>query len=614
MASVQPSGAWPDLVLEQVFSNLPLGDLVSCRHVCRQWRALACLGRLQARCLLQTWTWHHRQQLEQAVNSPVLRPALALWCDRPRGGQATADCVPSAQDLLRTPSAQDLLRTIVQRLLLATHISLSDLRLLDVHAMEAGRLVCSPDGRWLAFPLRKLLISGGNAIGLLRMTPRGWQSENVIARDSPVCQLMFSADSRRLYMLLASGRQYVWELDASDSWRGLSHRFPFSAVCKVAVSADARFLAVAVRDNVLLYGAGERGDWRGGLLWRRARWHDGNQRFLGIPPHQLAMQWSPDSRHFAFGWDCDAFVCSRDDTGWNEQVLPLAYPVRGQPLFDPDSRLLVMATAPRCTGEESVAVRIRIWCWDGELRWFERQDIWHEGQPGLAARSWPLAGYPVPMAFSPDGRLLAAPSSGCCQDIFLWPVTGAAAWSQVALLRCGDARYNPPVHDGVQNVQFSATSRALAVVTGRAVHLWTSQWENRWRRELVLELCSLHCAMELAWSPDGYHLAVAMGGRGTVSIWGPAAGEQFGCKLNYQQGHLVEQLLFTPDGTRLIISSFGQADLSVEAGLVGDRFIFCSCLAVLPLVPQWREPDSAATAQEIQEPQEPQALPGSQDS
>lgn len=594
VATGQPPVYWPDLALEQIFSSLPLGDLVTCRRVCRQWRALACLRRLQERSLLHTWTCRHRQQLEQAVNSPILRPVLAPWCEPPPS-------IPVAMD--RAPSAQDLLRSTLQRLLLTARFHSPGTSTLNARAMEAGQLVCSPDGRWLAMPLHKLTLAGGFSIALLRLSPDGWTREFVFDREHPVCLLVFSPDSRELRILQTSGRLEIWALDVSDHWRRQASYVPFSGVCKAVVSADTRLLAVALHTTVLIFGPGRRGNWAGNMEWGHPHWNDGTRRFLGTSPDQLAMQLSHDNRHLVFAWGCEAFVCSRRGRDWRQQALALEHPVRRQPLFDSRSRLLVMATAPHCTDERSVDVTVRIWCWDREARWwFPVQAICQDGASSLAARSWAPAGCPVAMAFSPDNRLLALPWARSCQDISLWPVTGPGAWRAEVVLQCGKMLEKDGVYDCVQSVRFSATSRALAVITGLGVHVWICQQENTWRRVLQLGRDCLHVAVELAWSPDGYHLALACGSQGHVSIWGPAAGEPWQCKFSFDRGGLVEQLLFTPDGTRLIIATFGQSEPTGGDELVGAGFALSSCLTLLPLVPVWREPD----APEPQDPQDPQ--------
>jgi WD40 repeat protein len=160
------------------------------------------------------------------------------------------------------------------------------------------------------------------------------------------------------------------------------------------------------------------------------------------------------------------------------------------------------------------------------------------------------------LAFSPDGDLLAAGSTGGA--VRVWETRG---WQELPRLRSADV---------VLTVAFSPDGRRLAVTSGKELCLW----DPRTGRPLRTLRGHTDFVITLAFSPDGRWLASA-GYEGQVKVWdaaadpplipplplGPvadavlaaagAAGERPRRSLPAHAGR-ASCLAFSPDGGRLV--------------------------------------------------------------
>jgi len=141
------------------------------------------------------------------------------------------------------------------------------------------------------------------------------------------------------------------------------------------------------------------------------------------------------------------------------------------------------------------------------------------------------------LAFSPDGRLLAAGDA----DANLWVWDLSSGLEPDHLLRLD----NPPT---VPSLSFSPDGHTLAAGSGFGlIRLWDIPAGG-----LVREMQASDNAVVAVYSPDGSVLAAGSSGFGpdyAVRLWNPATGEI----LHTLEGHTndVQGLAFSPDGQLL---------------------------------------------------------------
>jgi WD40 repeat protein/predicted Ser/Thr protein kinase len=318
-------------------------------------------------------------------------------------------------------------------------------------SFEAGIrvMIASPDGR------RAVVQHDGGAAKL-------WDLEG----DRLILQLpdaeetapafTFSPDGRRLAVGERSGRFVI--LDASTGRLGLSARAHEGTVTCMGFSADGRWLATAGTDLAV-------------RIWDAA-----NGSELAFLP------------------------------GYAAGVLRLA--------FAPDGRRLLTA------GDDST---VRLW----------RQDQWADRLYDRPTGTRPAR--MVGVAWHPEGRLLA----GGCGDgtVRVWDaVTGR---QRMAL---------PGVIGWLSAVAYSPDGRLLAAGRGGAIRIWNAE------TGAPLRDLDGHgaCAVDLAFSPDSRRLV--SGGfddpGGSARVWDVASGQ----RLLTLAGHTkrVAAIAYSPDGTRIV--------------------------------------------------------------
>jgi WD40 repeat protein len=151
------------------------------------------------------------------------------------------------------------------------------------------------------------------------------------------------------------------------------------------------------------------------------------------------------------------------------------------------------------------------------------------------------AHYVFSVAFHPEGRYLA--SAGANREVRVWDLT------------TGTIAFTCPGYTGAHigtayGVAFSPDGRHLAAGSDGAVNIWD------WRNRQLLHALPGHAkrgGICVAFSPDGRRLASGSW-RGSVMIWDAETGE----RLHTLSGHLqpVSALAFSPDGGRLVSVSF----------------------------------------------------------
>lgn len=205
---------------------------------------------------------------------------------------------------------------------------------------------------------------------------------------------------------------------------------------------------------------------------------------------------SPDCRLIVFGGNADTVEVV--DASRGESVRTIA--VRAVRLaFHPSGRWLATTTSSIGDGtSETHRDRVQVW----DLKSGKRRHLL-EFDP-----QW--VGPPNALAYSPDGRYLAAANAG---DVFVWE---AASGKLVTRLEFLDSAK-------VQSVAFTPDGERLAVAKGGSInpgsgdHATVNLWDVR-TAKVVLSLHGPTAITErIAFSPDGHRLACVV--RGAVYFW-----------------------------------------------------------------------------------------------
>ena len=143
------------------------------------------------------------------------------------------------------------------------------------------------------------------------------------------------------------------------------------------------------------------------------------------------------------------------------------------------------------------------------------------------------------IAFSPNGRWVAAGIGGPQPAVKVWPSVGSR---QGVTLDTDRLTYGP------QPVSFSSDSRLVASFSkGTMLTLWTTE---SWKVERAWKLAGT--GRSLAFAPQGQRLAIA--GDGEAAIWDASTGRKL-VALTSHGSRQATQVAWSPDGNRIVTSS-----------------------------------------------------------
>jgi WD40 repeat protein len=143
------------------------------------------------------------------------------------------------------------------------------------------------------------------------------------------------------------------------------------------------------------------------------------------------------------------------------------------------------------------------------------------------------------VAFSPDGRWIAAGLSGPRPTLRVWPAVGSGA---AVTLDTSDVTYGP------HPPAFSSDSARLASFSkGRSLMIWTTaSWE------LARTWTLPGTGRALAFAPEGSHLAIASDGE--AAIWDADTGSKL-LTFSTPGSAEMEEIAWSPDGRRVVTSA-----------------------------------------------------------
>ena len=387
--------------------------------------------------------------------------------------------------------------------------------------------------------------------------------------------MRFGADSRSLSAVDCQGRWRRWSLDGEAHWRPVdSPALDLAAVNKATFSPDGRTLVLDALTEASLFCESTQGDWH--KQWHKAAdsrnlayWH----QFLWQPVLRRPAMFCGKSQHVLFKQDGDLILLHRDGKSWSRVALEGEddfYRQAANQVLSPCSRWLALAFwgkdgVPRA-GWTRLPLSVGLWRFSAHQGW----RLWRR-QSGITGQCASSMG-PWPLVFSPDSEYLAFQQHREHDEtqVCLLPVSDHRVQTQPQLLpiRQTDFGSGLRLSCDVVGLYFSANSRFLAAVAGMGISLWQRDPLHHWscvarisnpRIDSDIQIaCSPH-DIRLAFSPDGFHCAWALGDSGDLAIWGATAAGGYVKKLQVSLGARVERLLFMPEGGRVLAASVGPA-------------------------------------------------------
>ncbi|MEP6954652.1 MAG: BTAD domain-containing putative transcriptional regulator [Solirubrobacteraceae bacterium] len=396
-------------------------------------------------------------------------------------------------------------------------------RLLDLRSGAVGRFAgrhqgaiermrFTPDGRTLVTSA-----ADGNVIAW--DVARGEIRETFPGHSGDVYGLAVSTDGRTVYSAANDGRAIVWDLVGD---RRLDRPFaagrPFVAddgdqyPIELALSADGRTLALTQDDGTVNFVDTHTLRRRGSLR--------------AMPGFTAAVEYSTDGRLLAVTGKGGPI------TLWDARTLRPAGTLRGlrstsQALaFSPDGRMLAAAELGQYVKQRYEGSSVRVW----DLRRRVLTPVHFLARHG-AANFFPA------LAFSPDGRLLAAAAAGDGTEI-----RDAHTGRLVVRLHTDDL---------ARSVAFSPDGKLIATgqYDGRLLLWSTRNWRPVGRPVEAHE----GRVITLSFSRDGRTLASASED-GTMRLWDVGSEKPVGSPLVVGHGAWVSAAL-TPDGSHLLAVS-----------------------------------------------------------
>jgi WD40 repeat protein len=477
------------------------------------------------------------------------------------------------------------------------------------HFRAAAALAVAPDRAALA-----AVGEGDDKLVLVWDVATGRERTRLKGHERGVLTLAFSPDGRRLASANPFEPVRVWDVQTGRTV--LSFEEPHGAMA-LAFSPDGRTLASAcMSGTVRLWDAGT------GKLVRSLRGYRGWVNGLAFSPDGKKVALAGADSQTIHLWEVATGKDLRPQHGHRGDVQAVAY--------SPDGRLLASGGGDRQDGD--TAVRL----WDArtgrELRLLEGhagrvhclafspdgRTLASGGEREDFVRLWGLAGGGArrlgrtppqdpaddtgsdrrvsALAFSPDGRLLAA---GLDEGLLvIWDVATGAERRRLPghegrvtslafapdgarlvsgsldrtarlwdLATGNELRRFGQHEDSVRSVAFSPDSRLVAAACGDWEGVWL--WDASTGREVGRIRCGQTRLHQVAFSPDGRTLAVGCAGRG-FRLWEVATRKERRALPGHAGG--VHTLAFSPDGTRLATGSTDSTVLVWDvAGPDADR-------------------------------------------
>lgn len=398
-------------------------------------------------------------------------------------------------------------------------------------ATESAALA-SREGRYFAWLGRGELMVWDMKSGDRILLPGATASAADFLNDG---RLAYVDDDRLMIATLPGGRVQASPLAAPGiDWHG-----------DVGITRPLRWLRIR-RDGVMLAGAYET---------RTVVWDVGAARLRELTAPALvyptSLQWS---RSGLIAWtDLESGVRAWDDR--SGQPVDLAQDIDSATTlaFSPDGTRLAVADhsamhivdvrSRRSVASIELPVTLRAgvaFTPDGSRVAFETSEglAILDGSLRGETRVSPLEEYTSAehIAFSPDGRWIAAGLGGPNPTLRVWPSSGSGA---AVTLERDRLTYGP------QPPAFSHDSRRLASFSrGESVMVWAT---GPWSVERTWSLPG--SGQALAFAPDDSRLAVA--GQGEAAIWDASTGRKL-VALSHPGSPVATEIAWSPDGARLV--------------------------------------------------------------
>jgi WD40 repeat protein len=411
-----------------------------------------------------------------------------------------------------------------------------ELRTLAGHPGGILSIVFSPDGKTLAS-------GGSDKLIKLWDAATGREVRSIAGHEKYIRALAFTPDGRALVSTSGDKTVKLWDVSTGRELRTFEGASLSLAVSAVAFSPDGERMATSDENVIKLW------DFDAGraLLTLAGRAETVN-----------SVAFSPDGKMFASGGNEPTVKLWDVATGQQVRVLPAGRFVVSAVAFSPDGKIIAGADRKSIALWEAATGR-QLWTQGAESAWVESLAFSPDGKTlascGAAERNtqagrvvlWETATGRVlrrmetaknlgPVAFSPDGRLLAAGDRGSAVN--LWETATGRP------LRTLEDQEN-----GVESLAFSPDGRMLALGGHRGVGLW----DYEVGRQLGTIKGHADFVASVAFSPDGKLLASASRD-GAIKLWDAIRGTENAAKL---KGHddEVSSLAFGAGGKILLSGS-----------------------------------------------------------
>jgi WD40 repeat protein len=537
----------------------------------------------------------HRLAVACRNRQLVVYDFRTMWSTIYRGHSSGVTCVAFSRDGARLVSGSDV----------------GEVHVRDAHAHPDGRafsapvvvhrLAFSPKGAQFAW-------AGANGLGLVDAAT-GKQVRALPPERSAPDGLAFSPDGRRLAALWPDRRITVWE-PATDReplrLRGAARAGKDEGVARpqLAFSGDGK--EVLLGDTFVQAWDARTGqelrhrplDGLAGKLWASA-FSPGADHFITATGDGTMQFWAPATSRpvarFAGPRFPGPMALDRSGAllavaaGLRGGIRVVLYDVASRTevrsfaghadyvtwlAFTPDGTRLASGSADNTVKLWDVATGTQLLSLEGHVERVNAGAFSPDGltlataDQGRVVRLWDgprgrevftlRGGVALGLAFSPDGKYLAATAGSGDRTILWGPASGRQRFS-MSQAEAGLSGWS---------LAFSPDSKSLAIGQhageGKAAHIDVWDLTRRTRRHRLRG--HSHLIAALSYSPDGRRLAAAAWDR-TATVWDPSTGRRLTTFRGHEAG--VQYVAFHPDGKRIASTGGGwvrvwDADTGVE--------------------------------------------------